>query len=95
MHPTAPPPPTATLPAPLINTSFNISGDAGESYYLIVSGTVDVMIEEGGAPKYLNILKSGQGFGEVALVNKVLSCVPPGEGGGGGGLGDMSCTHWY
>ncbi|XP_063687372.1 uncharacterized protein LOC134820726 isoform X2 [Bolinopsis microptera] len=45
-------------------------GDAGESYYLIVSGTVDVMIEEGGAPKYLNILKSGQGFGEVALVNK-------------------------
>ena len=38
---------------------------------MIVSGAVDVMIEEGGAPKYLNILGSGQGFGEVALVNKV------------------------
>ena len=33
------------------------------------------MIEEGGAPKYLNILKSGQGFGEVALVNKVCDKV--------------------
>ena len=52
-----------------------MTGDAGESYYLIVSGTVDVMIEEGGAPKYLNILKSGQGFGEVALVNKVCGKV--------------------
>ena len=57
-------------PKPTIYVQF--SGHPGESYYLIVSGSVDVVIDsEGGHSKYVNELTTGQGFGEVALVNKV------------------------
>jgi len=55
-----------------MNSVVSVAGHAGESYYMIVSGTVDVMIEgEGGVLKCVNVMKSGQGFGEIALVNKV------------------------
>jgi len=43
-------------------------GDAGELFYLIRSGTVDVLIDDGTGQKKVAQLKEGQYFGEAALI---------------------------
>lgn len=43
-------------------------GDPGELFYLIRSGTVDVLIDDGTGQKKVAQLKEGQYFGEAALI---------------------------
>jgi putative ABC transport system ATP-binding protein len=43
-------------------------GDAGELFYLIRSGSVDVLIDDGTQEKKVAELKEGQYFGEAALI---------------------------
>jgi len=43
-------------------------GDAGDLFYLIRSGSVDVLISEDGEDKKVAMLKEGQYFGEAALI---------------------------
>ena len=43
-------------------------GDEGDSFFVIVSGTVDVEVEDGGTSQVVASLGEGDFFGEVALV---------------------------
>jgi putative ABC transport system ATP-binding protein len=43
-------------------------GDVGELFYLVRSGTVDVVVEEDGEPRKVAELGEGQYFGEAALL---------------------------
>lgn len=43
-------------------------GDPGDKFYVIKSGTLEVLIEEGGETRSLKTLGSGEFFGEIALL---------------------------
>jgi putative ABC transport system ATP-binding protein len=44
-------------------------GDVGDKFYLIHSGQVDVIVEDGGKTETVAQLRKGQYFGEMALIN--------------------------
>lgn len=45
-------------------------GDAGDDFYVIVSGTAGVYNDEGGTPQLVVKLREGQCFGELALIDE-------------------------
>ncbi len=45
-------------------------GDRGDHFYILVRGSVELRKAGGGEPKRLAVLKAGQAFGEMALLNQ-------------------------
>jgi putative ABC transport system ATP-binding protein len=43
-------------------------GDVGDKFYIIRAGTADVLIEDGGASRWVRTLHEGDYFGEAALI---------------------------
>lgn len=44
-------------------------GEPGDAYYVVVDGAVEILEESGGGEEKLAVRRSGQGFGEMALLN--------------------------